>query len=71
MRRKDILIIAIILITITFGTVFAIYYEISNSNIFEKIEVSNQGRYHENGWEKEIVSEIINDVPVRIGFTFV
>ena len=43
MRRKDILIISAILIVITFGAVFAIYYTINDGNILkvEKETVPN------------------------------
>ena len=45
MKRKDILIIAAIVIIIAFGTVFAIYYAINGSSIFEKIGEEDVGDF--------------------------
>ena len=77
MKRKDVLIIAIALVIITFGTVFAIYYAINGDNIFSKVKeeiteiAETKKEYHKNGWETAIVEEIKYDVPIPVGFTYV
>ena len=77
MKRKDILIIAIVLVVIAFGTAFAIYYAINGDNIFSKVKeeiteiAETKKEYHKNGWETAIVEEIKYDVPIPVGFTYV
>lgn len=77
MRRKDVLIIAAVLVVITFGAVFAIYYSVNGGNIFSKVKeeivelAENKGEYHSNGWETAIVDKVKYDIPIPVGFSYV
>jgi len=75
MRRKDILIISSIVIVILFLTVFRIYCVLNGEKIQfnqkEEITELASKEYYSNGWCAKIVSKIIHDVPVPVGFTYI
>ena len=74
MRRKDLLIIVASIIIIAFVVVFAIYCNKNDGKIFSntKVEVAEKNKkYYANGWETALISEIRNEVPIPVGFTYV
>ena len=73
MKRKDLLIGAIILVIILFGTVAIIYYGINGKSIFKGIQETLEERNmsYENGWDKAIVGQIKDGVPIPVGFTYI
>jgi len=73
MRRKDLLIIVASAIILTFSIVLGICCVVNKENTKQGISeiFESNGQYYSNGWEKAIVSEIIHDIPIPVGFTYV
>ena len=70
MRRKDILIISATVIVIAFVTVLGIYIT-QNKIVMENMAKSLKKSHHTNGWEIGVVDEIVDNVPVPVGFTHI